>query len=148
MKLKKLMSCHNFSRAVNPNIEWDFGDQRSYRTVNRFPKRPNSQFYSMINYDKKSDYGRHSFYPGQRVWIIRIDNRTGRYSTDWDHIVEVFGYSDVGRGGLFDYWLNSYGIGHGIQSGDLYLTKAAAQHNIRGVVPWKEPVIIGEEIDN
>ncbi len=69
-------------------------------------------------------------------------------SVDWDHIVEVFAYSEVGKNGLFNYLLNSYGIGHGIQAGDLYLTKAAAQHNIRQVVPWREPIDVGDDCDS
>ena len=124
------MCCHNYSRAVNPGCLWDFGDQRSYKAVVPFPKRPQSEFYSLIDWDQKSDYSRHSFYPGQKVWIIRIDNRTGQYSVDWDHIVEMYAFGALGSGALFEYWLRSYGTGHGVQAGDLYLNRNAALNNI------------------
>ena len=138
-KQKKLVSCHNYSRAVNPEYTWDFGDQRVFKTVTKFPKRPQSDFYKLITYNLKSDWGRHSFYPGQKIWIIRIDNRTGQYSVDWDHIQEVYAFGEVGSSALFHYWLRSYGVGHGIDASDLYLTKTSAVNNIRGVLPYRYP---------
>lgn len=130
MKLRKSIVCHNYSKFVNPTSYYDFGDQRSYRANIKFPKRNKDFFYDIMVHEDKSDYSRHSFYPGQKVWIIRLDRRTGQISVDYDHICEMYAFGEIGSGALFHYWLRSYGTGHGIDAGDLYLTKQAALNGI------------------
>ena len=131
MKQRKTMICHNYSKAVNPGYEWNFGDQRLYKSTTRLSNRHIPSYYRLITLDNKSDYSKHSFYPGQKVWIIRRDNRDGRYSVDYDYIFEMYGFGEIGSGALFHYWLHHYGTGHGVEAGDLYLTKQAALYNIR-----------------
>jgi hypothetical protein len=145
-KPNKIVVARNYElSAING---YKFTGQRSFRCINKSNRGRKTEHYKMMGGwgVGGSEYGRHSVYPGLKVWIIRKHKLTGQLSVDYDFIDEMFAFSDVGHplkedvvfkdgkynvrgggGGLHDYWLRSYGIGHGLDKSDFFSTKAQAK---------------------
>ena len=115
-----------------------FGNQFSKRSINPPKKKKNIDLYGMVSgYGKARNHynGVQWVYPGQKVWVIRINNYTGVLSVDYDYVADVFSFGQIGSGGLVNYWLYDYEIGHALEYMlDFFPTKKIAEYYMKKVM--------------